>query len=269
MKVIVIPIYKVEMSEFELISLNQNLKVLQKHPIVFVAPNLLDCKQYESLAKELNVRYCLERFDNKYFQNIQGYNRLLLSQTFYRRFEKYDYILICQLDTYIFNDDLDYWCSLNYDYIGAPLIGNFNEKKFMNSLHMRVGNGGLSLRKIGSFKYFFDCKKNVFSIKQIIKLINLWEKPHTRIFVCILMALGWRNKPISVTRYWKYNEDDFWSGLLDNSKYALNKPDPRMALEFAFERFPSSCFEITKKLPFGCHAWEKYEYETFWEKYIK
>lgn len=44
---------------------------------------------------------------------------------------------------------------------------------------------------------------------------------------------------------------------------------PKEALEFAFERFPSEMYKITGKLPFGCHAWEKYEYESFWKKFIK
>jgi hypothetical protein len=26
---------------------------------------------------------------------------------------------------------------------------------------------------------------------------------------------------------------------------------------------------VTQHLPFGCHAWKKYEYESFWKQYIK
>ena len=83
------------------------------------------------------------------------------------------------------------------------------------------------------------------------------------------MMLGWHNKPKSVAAHWKYNEDDFWSDLLNNSRYKLEKPSPQEALRFAFERFPKDLFEITKELPFGCHAWKKYQYDEFWRKWIE
>ena len=83
------------------------------------------------------------------------------------------------------------------------------------------------------------------------------------------MLLGWRNKPNIVAKRWKYNEDDFWSGLLDKSRYALSKPDPVEAIRFAFERFPSELYELNHhQLPFGCHAWKKYQYDSFWSEFI-
>jgi hypothetical protein len=82
------------------------------------------------------------------------------------------------------------------------------------------------------------------------------------------MLLGYRNKLSYFANNWKYNEDDFWSKFLMKTTFSLSKPNPDKALEFAFERFPSNLFEITGKLPFGCHAWEKYEYTEFWKQYI-
>ena len=87
--------------------------------------------------------------------------------------------------------------------------------------------------------------------------------------VWLLVLLGWRNKPVSFAAHWKYNEDDFWSGVLDNSNYAMSKPNPSEALRFSFERFPKELFALNgDSLPFGCHAWKKYQYEEFWKEYI-
>ena len=39
-------------------------------------------------------------------------------------------------------------------------------------------------------------------------------------------------------------------------------------LRFAFESAPRRCFELTgHKLPFGCHAWERFD-RAFWEPYL-
>src|SRR5690606_24654874 len=60
------------------------------------------------------------------------------------------------------------------------------------------------------------------------------------------------------------NEDIIWSLFVP-----FKKPSSREALLFAFELQPSRSFELTNhQLPFGCHAWQKYEH-GFWEKYIK
>lgn len=266
---ILIPIYKENIDWNEEISLRQTFSVLNRYNIVIVCPYNINLSRYEELAKEKNIVFEVENFENSFFRNIASYNRLLLSELFYSRFEQNDYILICQPDAYVFEDRLEEWCEKGYDYIGAPLIGKFTETKYYPEMELRVGNGGFSLRKISTCLEYFNGNKNVFTSKQIIERINIWNKPYTRIFVWLLMVLGWRNKPKSVANNWMYNEDDFWSGVLDNSNYPMSKPNPIEALDFAFERFPSEMYNINGKLPFGCHAWEKYEYESFWKQFIK
>ena len=266
--VVVIPVYK-DPDECEMVSLRQCCKILGCYDICLVAPEGFDTQLFRSVYMSYQVSIKEERFSPSFFENIQGYNRLMLSKEFYLRFCEYDYMLIYQLDAYVFRDELKDWCSLGYDYVGAPIIGKFEETVYNSTMPMRVGNGGFSLRKIDRYIDFFLGKKNVFSSQQIIKKISLWEKPYTRIFVWLLMMLGWRNKPQSVANRWRYNEDDFWSGLLDESIYRLNKPSVREALDFSFEKYPSEMFKITQKLPLGCHAWKKYDYENFWKCYIK
>ena len=265
---VVIPVYKSPDSD-ESISLRRCCVVLSKYDLVLVGPQTYDFKQFHEIADEYGTNLKEERFPDSFFKGISGYNRLMLSEMFYRRFRTYDYILIYQLDAYVFEDQLEYWCQQGYDYIGAPLIGHYTNTEYSFDMTMRVGNGGLSLRKVDSFLNFFSGTRNVLNGSQIAHNIALWKKPWTRMFVWLFMMCGWRNKPSSVSDEWKYNEDDFWSGFLDGSRYSMSKPSPNEALLFAFERFPKEMFKRIHGLPFGCHAWKKYEYEIFWNKYIR
>jgi GT2 family glycosyltransferase len=45
-------------------------------------------------------------------------------------------------------------------------------------------------------------------------------------------------------------------------------PDSSISMNFSFEKYPDYLYSINRKIPFGCHAWGKYEYNTFWEKFI-
>ena len=264
---IVIPVYQESLSSEEKLSFNRTLHTLGEYPIVIVSPEGLNLAQYLEIAEQYSVSFLIEHFDKNYFNGISAYNRLLLSRCFYERFRSYDYILICQLDVFIFREDLSGWAEKGYDFIGAPIIGKFTDTEF--SMNMRVGNGGLSLRKVSAFLHFIDGRKNVFSPKQIVRYIGFWKKPVTRVFVWVFMVLGWRNRPLSVSARWKYNEDDFWSGLLDHSQYPLRKPTSQEAAQFSFERFPKELFEMNNhQLPFGCHAWRKYQYDEFWSQHI-
>ena len=115
---VIVPVYQERLEQYEWISLRQNRQVLKAYPFVFIRPMGLDISQ---LLKEFPG--CQEEaFDDEYFRNIAGYNRLMMSADFYRRFRDSDYLLICQLDVFVFRDELLDWCNEGYDYIGAPII---------------------------------------------------------------------------------------------------------------------------------------------------
>ena len=67
---------------------------------------------------------------------------------------------------------------------------------------------------------------------------------------------------------WNKNEDLF---IADRAKHYY--PDFKIAplevaLRFGFESVPRYCYEQNgHKLPFGCHAWERYDPE-FWEQFL-
>jgi hypothetical protein len=64
-------------------------------------------------------------------------------------------------------------------------------------------------------------------------------------------------------------EDCFWADGLSNTKLALNVPDVLTAAKFCFEIAPDYLYQLTdEKLPFACHAYKRYEYESFWKQFI-
>jgi hypothetical protein len=232
---IVIPIYKQEMSPSERISFERALKVFPENDIIIVSPKSLNLDNYLALSPKLKVH----TFDDYFFKNIAGYNELMLSARFYERFLNYKYLLIYQLDAYIFENQLDYWEKANYDYVGSPWLIPppiaSNKKPKVNIQHWfvnRVGNGGLSLRKVKT---------------------HYW----TMIFYWILI------------KFFPLNEDMFLGILMDFINPFFKKPKAMEALKFAFEMQPRKSFELNNhQLPFGVHAWEKYDPE-FWKEWIK
>lgn len=244
--VVVIPIYKEKLSSDEIRSLEQCFRVLYQHPIIFVAPENLTLDFYKTvIGKDLTVEF----FAPEYFKNISGYNSLMLSQEFYQRFSKYNYMLIYQLDCYVFSDQFTYWCQQDYDYIGSPWFDYsyyslskikkvfflIKQKiKFLvfphffsvSNLTNQVGNGGFSLRKIKSFQAALSSYKS--SDLQIFKDSN--------------DAIG------------LYNEDVFFSFFAKNIK----KPNYKKAVQFSIDNAPPIGMSLNKnKLPFGCHAWKR------------
>ena len=219
---VVIPIYKprrAELQWYERISLKRCLEVLGHYPIVFVAPN---DREFDYLPSDIS--YSIETFDPIYFSNIYGYNALMLKPQFYARFFAYDYILICQLDAFVFSDRLREFCRLGYDYIGAPWpIGVGKE----SDQYLNVGNGGFSLRRV---RACFDVlSKN----SELINSLRLAED-------FTFAYLG------------KKNPADF--------KIAPVGTASRFSVEYLPERY---CRKNLNVLPFGCHAWHTLSSEFY------
>lgn len=171
----------------------------------------------------------LERFADKYFDSISSYNSLMLSVDFYNCFTEYTYILIHQPDAFVFSDRLGEFCHMGYDYIGAPWLHGMFIYKSLDSCIRYVGNGGLSLRRVQA-------------------CIDLLKK-----------------KQGELAEY-AMNEDLFFSGC-GSEEFKIAPVS--IALEFAFEKQVKDCFERNHNhLPFGCHAWERYDI-GFWKPHIE
>ena len=228
---VVIPVYRSEMSNFERISLQQCIRKLGHYPIIVVKPQSLDV----SHLKTFHSNFEIKSFDDAYFEGIDEYNLLLTQPEFYQSFEKYKYILIYQLDAFVFKDELEQWCKKGYDYVGAPYINPNGSAQSITDLKKPLLNGGLSLR----------------NVQASLKLIHLYKQIYGQ---------------------WPGNVDMLFSlhsTRLFVFRPFMKLPDLNKALAFSFEQFPDHCYELTQHtLPFGCHAWEKYNL-NFWRPFFQ
>lgn len=273
--VVIIPVYKENPLKSELASFKQCLLVLNEHDIVICTYDSLSLNKYNEISLSLNKSYNVEFFDVNYFKSVRGYNELCLNKVFYERFGEYEYMLIYQLDAWVFKDDLLYWCSKQYDYIGAPQF--YSNKQFKG-----IGNGGFSLRKIDyCLKILNKCPfmpyaKPKYEINYYKKAYDaLLKKKLLTLFIylirIILKSFGHKNS----IRYYSSSSNDVNEDIIFSvmAKHAwgidANIPTYSEAIGFAFECYPSSLFlENNNTLPFGCHAFEKWEYADFWSQYI-
>lgn len=246
---IVIPIYKIELTDGERKSLNQCVKMLGEFPIVFAQPKSLDSSSicFDGLIKT-------ETFDDDYFTDVFAYNSLMLSDVFYERFTDSEYVLIYQLDAYVFRNELKAWCLKGYDYIGAPWLASPNtlvnrfvklfhskRKKKRQAIFFKVGNGGFSLRKVAT------SLKVTQKLKVEIK--NNLERKRNDFWIM---------------------EDVFWSLKVPTFFPDFKIPFYKKAAGFAIDRKPELAMKLNNnKLPFGCHGFEKPKVKLFWEDKIK
>ena len=116
---IVIRLYKHNPNEFEIASIRRVVTLCQNnHSVVFICSSELNVTIYERLFPNIGF----VKFNGFFFESVSAYNRLMLSPFFYKRFLDYEYILISQTDSWLFEDRIWEWCLKGYDYIGAPWI---------------------------------------------------------------------------------------------------------------------------------------------------
>ncbi|MFO7745522.1 MAG: DUF5672 family protein [Psychroflexus sp.] len=237
---IVIPIYKDTLNHNEVMVIKNLLELYGAKKLCIACPKSI------KLSSEVTTDIKKEEFNDSYFKSIESYNKLMLSEEFYERFSDFKFILIHQLDAYLFKDELDFWCDQDYDYIGAPwlrderfLVKIFRSKKVKKRgpIFNKVGNGGLSLRKIDTFLKF--TRKH----RQLIENY----KSHSLYGI----------------------EDVFWSIIAPKfEKFSI--PNYEIAAKFSLDRKPALGMKLNNnKLPFGCHGFEKDKTKKFWKKFIK
>lgn len=262
---IVIPIYKTSLERGEIISLKAVFKYFPAEKITFLMPKRFE--SIEGLIPKFKAGGYLF-FDDSCFQNVQAYNKLLLSRYFYTTFYNYDYILIYQLDAYVFRDELDMWISKGYSYIGAPWFKDFDKSESSEML-WAVGNGGLSLRRVNDFLDVFNYKGKVFSFSFLWKKYRsypFWKKCLR--FPKVVIQYYFKNDTAHLYDLFGENEDHFWSFHASKLNPNFKIAPIEDALAFAFECNPQKMFELNhQQLPFGVHAWEKYN-KKFWKGYI-
>jgi hypothetical protein len=217
----------------------------------------------------------LRRFPRRFFESVQSYSKLLVTKDFYRAFADYEYILIYQPDCLVFSSDLEGWCRAGWDYVGAPWFKDFGSD--LAGGLWAVGNGGLSLRKVSTAldvltatgRLVDDPKERgsrterFASMPQLRRLL-VWVRT-------LLLRCGYHNNIRWLMREFHrrpYNEDCFWAFQARKLVPRFKIPTPQQAVAFSFEMAPRFCYQQNSgQLPFGCHAWPKYDRE-FWEPFL-
>jgi hypothetical protein len=227
---IVVPVYRDLCDPLEVLSFLR-LRQLAKQDVFLVAPEGLDLGSYRRLWPDIHE----SRFDPSHFLNISAYSALMLSVDFYERFAAdYDWLLIHQLDAFLFHNIVETFCAMPYDYFGAPWVPaqlirpGIHHPRLLKFFGRRieVGNGGLSLRRLASTLWLLTSKRR------------------------------------GADSY-KYNEDGFFSYWGSFSSGFRSCP-LEIARRFSFENEPSQLLKRNGgELPLGCHAFGKFEPDTY------
>ncbi len=236
---IVIPVYKAQLDDMEQFSLDYSLARLKPgRSLSFIAPVSLDMSYYTQRYPGVGV----VRFPDEFFASIQGYNRLLLNPGFYQHFIDHEFMLILQTDALVLKDELDEWCALPYDYVGAPWPDGLeimvNVDVFSGDMRKRVkthvGNGGFSLRRNA----------------KCIRLLQEFPQA-TQMF----LHTG--------------SSEDIFFAILGSQSSDFLIPNERVAARFALELKPEHYHVINGGVaPMGAHAWWRYN-QAFWESLLE
>ena len=218
---VVIPVYR-ELNELEKISLAQCRKVLSRYPLIFVAP----AGQNFSFVAAGDM---IVHFPAENFRSVNTYSQLMLSPQFYATFADFDYILIYQLDAFVFYDALEEFCSLGYDYIGAPWPIYLCVNSHVNGKAPRVGNGGFCLRKVKV------CRK----LAEQINFLTNWAD-----------------------KFERFDDDAFFSKCGMSENVDFNVAPVGVAKLFAMEWHPAHHVKHFG-LPFGCHGWTNFSADFY------
>lgn len=250
--IVVVPLYTSDLDAVEWLALDKMYSLLaDRYPIAILCPVGMDCSEIVERFPSVEVRTMAAHN----FVSIDSYNAMMLCSDVYDLFLDAKYMLIYQTDCYLFNDQIESFLDLDYDYIGAPwlpkpkylkwynrvwisiqrFIFSFGrgKKRLRHSLYYRVGNGGLCLRKI-------EAMRRVTSQKEIIA--------------------QWLNSEYDIK-----NEDVYFS-LFEPS---LSIAPFEVGLRFAFDTQPALAYRFNEnKLPMGCHAWARENTWGFWRDHI-
>lgn len=217
--------------------------------------------------------FTILRFDDHYFGSAQNHKRLLFSPVFYRAFSGYEFLLTYHLDALVFSDQLLTWCERGFDFIGPPWVKH-PDAPYAGMTHIegRVGNGGFSLKRVSSFL------KVLCSTRRAVEPRDHWRHVRAQakslraqakgaLEYVLLHSSRYNNAQWEVAR-WRKNEELFWDRRAKHYYPDFRIATVEEALPFGFEAVPEYCFELNgHRLPFGCHAWPKYN-RAFWEPFL-
>lgn len=285
---IVVPVVRSVPTADEQISWQHLLTHLGRHPICLLAAEQLDLRWFTGQREDAHVL----RVPAADLASRRSYSRMLMRDAFYRQFTAHECLLIYQLDCLVFRDELEAWCRRPYDYVGAP----WSRADGAGGFAWLTGNGGFSLRRVDAFLRVLTTRRHP-RVQAELAAWAAWLDVALRLplgarrrslsaLACDVRALPGRLKAVQeqvgrplawlpyggvrvFQRAFKGNEDLFWALVAPLIDPAFRVAPADAALAFAFELEPRAAFERTgRRLPFGCHAWPRYD-RAFWEPYLQ
>jgi hypothetical protein len=228
---VVMPIYKSHLSSNEIFSVKRSLSNLIGHDVYWVAPASLNISEYQFIFGPQRIK----RFPDCYFESISDYNRLLVGASFYESFLDYDFILVCQTDAVVLKPELHLWLDMPYDYVGAPWPQGYSLTIKTKRIPIEagvvctafVGNGGLSLRRT----------------RACIDLIEEFDD----------LSASWHKDG---------HAEDLFFAFAGTLSFNFLIPNIITAANFSYDIDPVYLHKLAgNRVPFGIHAWEKYDLE--------
>ncbi len=260
--VVVIPIYRQELNAFEQISLRRTCSVLAGHPLSLLVPRsrqaAIQLMLNEVLPPEASYQWHV--VDDACLDSHHSYNQLMLEEPFYQHYASNSHLLICQLDAYVFEDQLQYWCCQPYDYIGAPLY-------LPNAAHgpeglFCVGVGGFSLRRIQPILEQLQDNPIVFRSREFREIINPFNSKARALYLirylCCRLINGCRLAAPGnqLSRWMGVNEDAVFAKYLPRYSSGFRLPDVDTGLIFCIDKhIELELAALGGALPFAAHAW--------------
>jgi hypothetical protein len=253
--VVVVPVYKTDLGDNELLSLKRSLRVLANHPFAIACPEGLDLGPLLPLLQ--SVSYSVERFHPDFFKGLSGYNQLMLSEAFYQAFEEYAYVLICQMDVFVFEDRLQYWCEQGYDYVGAPWMAS--KQTFLNRLFLRINNAFKKRKK--STEHYFKVGNGGFSLRKTEAMLRAVRRRKEGLEQSAPELARWHPQNIYI--------EDLYFSLVAPTLMPMRIPDYVKATGFCIDRKPELALKLNHgTLPFACHRFYDPKVGAFWKPII-
>lgn len=213
--IVIVPVYKVDITEIEEKSLKQLYKKMSdKVQIIFAVKESIVDKVFKGSIKI--------PFQDPYFKDLKTYSQLLNSSIFWEKFSNYTHALLYQMDCWIYGgyEELIFWCKMGYCFLGAPHFKEYNYEKNPGELIPNSMNGGFSLRDI---KAHIELAKH---LERVVPNYNLIET-HEDVHWCNMFSqFGYRMPdPLTAARFgFEHGAKTLYPAIGYNKPFGLHNP---------------------------------------------
>jgi hypothetical protein len=193
--------------------------------------------------------------------SLEAYNRMMMSPLVFNALDGYTHMILHEPDAIVLRDEIDHWCNQPFDYIGAPWFEGLGLAA-PNAPIYGVGNSGFSLHRLSTSRRVTASWRRWYPYSTVAKDLIQGLRGNPKRLRRGLIGLGSGGLLRGAHKLYDWYCDIFWSVAVPKLDKSFRIPPPEIAIQFAWEVFPSRCMTMCRgRLPFGIHAWAKYDYE--------